>query len=317
MLRYSMPPTSPTNPAAAPKTSSGQDELEQSLKAREVEGALDLLFYRKLGLRLARFFAACRLTPDHVTMLGTLCGIAAGHLYFYRSLGVNCAGMLLQVTANLLDNVDGQLARLTNRQSETGKVIDGIGDYLVFLSVYLHLCLRQMATGGSGWVWLLATIAALCHVIQSAAAEFSRDAYVRFAKARGGQLQSSRSIRERARALRNLLLHLHANYAQTQERALPALARLRDAIATNFAAGIPDWFAQEYQSAHEGVPRRSRLLGTSTRMLALFIALFLRYPLGYFIFEITIMNAIFAWLVFREQRASSHLLQMIPKRAAH
>jgi phosphatidylglycerophosphate synthase len=288
---------------------SPRDEFAQSLKARDVEGPLDLLFYRPVGLRLARFFAACRLTPDHVTLLGTIAGVLAGHLYFYRALSLNVVGMVLHITANLLDNVDGQLARLTKRQSETGKVIDGIGDYLVFLSVYVHLSLRFVAGGGSQLIWSVALAAALCHGVQSAAAEFSRDAYARFASGRSMQLQSSRALRAR----KKLLMRLHAQYAATQERALPALALLRDHLPPT----LPDWFAQEYRATHSGVPRRSRLLGTNTRMLAIFAALLLRQPLWYFVFEIAILNVIFIWLRTRENSACRRLLEMISERGTH
>lgn len=43
------------------------------------------------------------------------------------------------VVWHILDGVDGQLARLTNRQSEFGKVIDGLADNVTFVSVYFGL----------------------------------------------------------------------------------------------------------------------------------------------------------------------------------
>src|SRR3954464_3882192 len=100
--------------------------LEASYKAREFEGILDLYFYRKVGFRLAQFFAWLRLTPSGVTMIGGVFGLAAGHLYYYRDLRLNLVGMFLHVCANALDNADGQLARLTNSQSRSGRVFDSV-----------------------------------------------------------------------------------------------------------------------------------------------------------------------------------------------
>ena len=77
--------------------------LEATYKAREVEGILDLYFYRKIGFWLARFFARLNLTPSAVTLMGGVFGVFAGHLYYYRDLRINVAGMLLHVVANALD----------------------------------------------------------------------------------------------------------------------------------------------------------------------------------------------------------------------
>lgn len=284
--------------------------IEQSYKARETEGVLDLLFYRRAGFKMAKHLAGRGWTPNQVTVCGAIVGIAAGHLYFYRALSINAAGMLLHVAANLLDNVDGQLARLTNQKGESGKVIDGIGDYVVFAGVYIHLSWRHVSSGGSPWVWLLAIAAAGCHAMQSGAAEFSRDAYARFACSRSTALQSAESLHRTA----GVFPRLHAGYTAMQERALPALAGLRDRALAAFPAVVPDWFASAYRVAHEGVARRARLLGTSTRMLTLFVALILRRPLVYFVVEVTILNVVFAWLVWRETAASARLTQLLNER---
>jgi hypothetical protein len=62
------------------------DVLETTYKAREVEGVLDLYFYRKIGYWLAQVFARLKITPTAVSLFGALCGMIAGHLYYYRNL---------------------------------------------------------------------------------------------------------------------------------------------------------------------------------------------------------------------------------------
>ena len=282
--------------------------VESTYKARDVEGALDLFFYRPLGFRLAHVFARASITPDQVTLIATVCGVAAGHLYYYDALWLNVAGMLLHVAANLFDNVDGQLARLTKRQSEQGRVVDGIGDNIVFISVYVHLCLRVIAGGGSASIWLLALAAGICHSFQSAAAEFCRDAYLRFATNRMTTLYRSRELRARARESRGgtKFLHLlHAGYVWQQEIELPALARLRDGVQH-----ISATFRDGYREAHQSLVRHARLLGTSTRMFILFVVLFLRHPSWYFIAELTVFNAIFLWLISRQNSLAARFARV-------
>ena len=94
---------------AAPK-------IESTFKAREVEGILDLHFYRPIGFRLAELFARLKMTPGAVSLLAGTFGVVAGHLYFYRDLSINVVGMVLHVCSNMLDNADGQLARLRSEE---------------------------------------------------------------------------------------------------------------------------------------------------------------------------------------------------------
>jgi cysteine desulfurase len=51
--------------------------IEASYKARDVEGFLDIHFYRKIGFQLALLFAKLKMTPSQVTFCGAVTGIAA------------------------------------------------------------------------------------------------------------------------------------------------------------------------------------------------------------------------------------------------
>src|SRR5438067_2672764 len=143
---------------------------EATYKARDVEGILDLYFYRKIGFWLAQFFARLNVRPAGVSLFGALCGVIAGHLYFYRNLGTNIIGMALHVFANALDNADGQLARLNQRESREGRVIDSVADHLILLSIYLYLALRCSLEGACRVVWRLAVSAGISHGLEGDAA---------------------------------------------------------------------------------------------------------------------------------------------------
>src|SRR4030095_2304501 len=103
--------------------------IAATYKAREVEGALDVYFYRPLGFRLAEFFAQLKVTPAGVSLLAGAFGGLFRHLFFLPTLGINIAGMVFHVCANVLDNADGQLARLTHQESRKGRIIDSVADH--------------------------------------------------------------------------------------------------------------------------------------------------------------------------------------------
>jgi hypothetical protein len=295
-----------------------RDAVEATYKSREIEGFLDLHFYRKVGFQLARFFAWAGFTPNGVTVLGTLIGIAAGHLYFYRDLATNIVGMCLHVFANAMDNADGQLARLTNRHSPSGRVLDGIGDNLIYASVYLHLCLRYLAEGGSHGIWLVALLAGLSHRLQSETAEFCRDAYLRFAVGKLGSLELSSDLRARYKAVtwsnhfsRKLLLKLHLSYVAEQERLCPGLARLEARARRTFAAGVPPAFRDRYRQLNRAMISFFFLFRTNTRMLLLFVLLFLAQPVWYFAVELTALNILLVVLALRQNSICRELEPLV------
>src|SRR6266478_6179970 len=230
--------------------------IEATYKAREVEGVLDLYFYRPIGFRLARLFAKLKMTPAAVTWLGGLLGVIAGHLYYYRDLRTNVIGMALHVCANALDNADGQLARLTHRENRDGRIIDSIADHLVFVSIYVHLTLRYLVEGSSSAICLLALAAGISHALQGAAADYYRSSYLYFATNRSRmELDSSSLLRSNFRRLtwhqepwHKFLLALYLNFTRQQEMLSPNLRKVREAGGQLFGGQIPIWLKSRYQS---------------------------------------------------------------------
>jgi len=278
-------------------------------KAREVEGLLDLYFYRPIGFRLAAFFAHLKLTPAAVTLLAGMCGVIAGHFYFYRDLRINVIGMVLHVCANALDNADGQLARLTHQESRKGRIIDSVADHLVFASIYLNLTLRYVFHGASPGIWLLALCAGISHALQGAAADYYRSAFLYFTSGARSALDSSsallsdyRKLNWRRRPWDKLLLVLYLNFTLQQEMLAPHLKKLRETTNAIFHGQIPGWLEQRYRDSAGQMLKWWRLLMTNTRMLVLFLLLLVGQPVYYFWFELIPLNVLFIWLIIRQEK---------------
>jgi hypothetical protein len=289
--------------------------IEGTYKAREVEGVLDLYFYRPIGFRLARLFAKLKMTPAAVTWLGGLLGVIAGHLYYYRDLRTNVIGMALHVCANALDNADGQLARLTHRENRDGRIIDSIADHLVFLSIYVHLTLRYLVAGSSPAICLLALAAGISHALQGAAADYYRSSYLYFVTDRAGTGSDSSSVlrsnyRElswRTKPWNKLLLALYLNFTRQQELLSPHLRRLRDTAGQLFHSEIPNWLRTRYRNFARPMFKWWSLLMTNTRMLVLFALLFIGQPIWYFWFELTLLNLLLVYLIVRQENMAKSL----------
>jgi len=292
--------------------------VDTTYKAREVEGIFDLYFYRPIGFRLAQLFARLSMKPAAVSFLSCVCGVIAGHLYFYRDLGINIAGMVLHVCSNALDNADGQLARMTRRESRKGRIIDSVADHLVFVSIYFHLALRCTRQGFSPAIWLLALTAGISHALQGAAADYYRSTYLYFATGARIELDSSSALRSEykkwtwgQRPWDKLLLALYLNFTRQQEMLAPHLKRLRDTTSELFHGQIPSWLEQRYRDSAGQSLKGWGLLMTNSRMLVLFALLFLGQPVYYFWFELIPLNLLFVYLLMRQQKMAQSLEHLI------
>jgi hypothetical protein len=292
-------------------------------KAREVEGLLDVYFYRPVGFRLAHFFAQLKINPAGVSLLAGICGVIAGHLYFYRDLGINIAGMVLHVCSNALDNADGQLARLTQQESRKGRIIDSVADHLVFASIYVHLTLRYALQGASPAVWFLALGAGISHALQGAAADYYRSTYLYLAGGARTEIDSSSGLRSdyrklnwRQQAWDKLLLWVYLNFTLQQEILAPQLKQLRKTVSAVFHGQIPGWLQQQYRDAAGRMLKPWRLLMTNGRMLVLFLLLLIGQPVYYFWFELIPLNVLFAYLITRQEKMAESLEQLVVARSS-
>jgi phosphatidylglycerophosphate synthase len=293
--------------------------VEATYKTREVEGFADVYFYRKIGFWLAQRFAERNIRPATVTLLGGVLGIIAGHLYFYPFLAINLLGIALHIVSNAFDNADGQLARLTNQQSLSGRILDGVVDHVVWFGVYLHLALRQVAGGGSYWIWLLALAAAMSHGAQAAAADYCRSAFLYFVKGRSKtNLDSATSLQNeyreipwRGRFLEKTLFVIYARATRQQEKLLPELARLHERAEHEFPEEIPTWLQSRYRTTAQPVMKLCGWLMTNARMFLLFFLFVIAEPAWFFWIEITAFNALLTYVIFQQREISESMLDLI------
>ena len=290
--------------------------VEATYKAREVEAFVDRHFYRKIGFQLAQWFAQCNVSPAAVTLLGGAFGIVAGHLYYYRDLRLNLLGVGLHMVANAMDNADGQLARLLNRQSRAGRLLDGFVDYVIWLGIYLHLALRCAASGESALVWILAGLAVLSHGWQAMTADYCRNAYLYFVKGAAG-FDSARDLENEHRLIswrqtfEKLLLKLYLHLTRQQEVLVPGLKRLRERVARNFPEALPGWLPSRYRSLARSLPKLCSWLMSNARIFLLFCVFVIGEPAWFFWIEVTLFNALLIFVIFRQEQVSRLMIELV------
>lgn len=91
---------------------------------------------------VSNFFARLGITPNQITLISLLFGIASAALYAYKSPFP--AAILLLLSA-LFDFIDGGVARINNKKSKFGAAIDWIVDKYVDCLVLAGIAFSGMA----------------------------------------------------------------------------------------------------------------------------------------------------------------------------
>ncbi|MDR2765298.1 MAG: CDP-alcohol phosphatidyltransferase family protein [Tannerella sp.] len=284
-------------------------DIESTLKSMDTEEFIDLHFYRPVGYRWALFFNRLGVTPNTVTVISIVIGIAAGICFYFPGLKVNLFGMLLLVWANSYDSADGQLARMTGRKTPLGRILDGASGELWFIAIYAAISFRLMPLWGC-WIWLLAAVAGFCHSKQAAMADYYRNIHLRFLKGESGsELSDSAVLRENYRkrtwkrdGVLKPVEYFYLQYTVGQEAWAPHFRRMMGLLREKYRGDIPESFRAAFRLKSLPLMKYANMLSFNTRVMALFIALFIDIPWLYFVFELTVLNGMLVYLVFTHER---------------
>ncbi len=292
--------------------------IAASLKSRDTEEWIDLIFYRPLGYQWALFFRKVGLTPNAITVAAIVLGMVAGVLFYFEDLRLNVAGILLLIWANTYDSADGQLARMTGQSSEMGRILDGVCGDLWFITIYVAICLRLTPTWSYG-IWIVAAAAGYFHSRQAAMADYYRNVHLFFIKGKAGsELDRSKEIRKQFSGLswkgqftQKLFLWFYGNYTASQEKTSPCFQQLYRYLCDTYGEEAPAQVGRLFRVGSLPLMKFTNILSFNTRAIVLFFSLLVGLPWIYFIFELTVMNVLFYYMVQRHETFSNHLLLIL------
>ena len=283
--------------------------LESTLKSLDTEEFIDIHFYRPIGYRWALLFNKMGVSPNAVTIASIVIGVAAGICYYPTDLAINILGMLLLVWANSYDSADGQLARMTGKKTPLGRILDGAAGDIWFITIYAAICLRLTPQWGI-WIWVLAAITGFFHSKQAAMADYYRNVHLLFLKGKSGsELSYSPHLKEHYREMswrREFIYKLfetfYINYTVGQEQLSPQFQRLMNKIRTQYAGQAPESFRVAFREKSLPLMKYTNMLSFNTRVIALFISLLIDLPWVYFLFEMTVLNAMLVYMIYTHEQ---------------
>jgi hypothetical protein len=280
----------------------GQSGFAQGLafKSVEIEELTDVYFFRPLGSLIARAARALGFTPTGLTVVGTFIGIAGGVLLFDDHLGL--AAFALLILHSIVDSADGQLARMTGKVTEFGRVLDGLSGYATHAASYVAIGtgLVHRGAGLSAIVWML--LAGIATAVHAGMYDYHRNAYTAVvAEARVPQLSAGRMPAP--------ISWLFAFYLSVQRWLVGSHTEAETILAARAAGSrVSEGDQQRYREVFYPLVRGWNFLGDNTRFFAIGVLVCLHRIDLFFLFVLVPMNLAFVLLWFWQRRADRRFL---------
>ena len=110
---------------------------------------------RHLSYRLTPILLKTPATPNQITTISLLLGLACAACFTQGGWITGIVGGLLLVASYTFDNCDGEVARIKNMSSEFGAKLDDISDWVVDVSFFVALGYGTAQVNGQQfWLWL-------------------------------------------------------------------------------------------------------------------------------------------------------------------
>ncbi len=144
--------TEPTDPAFVERA------LFSSL-VKETEGFMSRHVERRLSLALSKRLVNTAVTPNQITLISVLIGLAGALMIAMGGRWWQTAGALLFLAHSILDGCDGEIARIKFTESRLGGIMDFWGDNVVHAAVFYATGHAWWTATGSPWPLVLAGLA--------------------------------------------------------------------------------------------------------------------------------------------------------------
>ena len=270
-------------------------EFRKSLKNPWAEELVDLVFYRPLAFLLVKLLFPFPITPNQISLLAMMCGIAGGLFFALGSSRYWVVGGLLYGLSNILDCCDGMVARLKKNGTLTGRIVDGMVDYSTSLAVYVGLGIGLSKAVFAGTVilpcnpWILILLAAASHAAHAVFSDKYRNGFLNLKKPEpiSAGTEQEQFVRELDR-LKQIKAHVFdRTLIKTYVWYLNLQAGKFDSSRLNKKPVRPQRFSAFNAALWN-------LIGPSTHISFLILSAFLFNPMLFFIFVIGLANF---WMV--------------------
>jgi len=205
----------------------GLPPFSQVLKSREVEDPVNLWVHRPLAYAFCWLIYRTPITPNQVTFLAILLGLAATVCWVIGTPALMIWGGALLWSSAIMDGADGILARAKNMQSAFGRALDGSADMIVGLGTLGACVYHLIQKGADGPMIAMAALAFLTTIWQFNLYDFYKELHMRQTRLdRGGESDTAEEAKVRRQSdevkhgpwYTKVSIAMYADYLDLQDR---------------------------------------------------------------------------------------------------
>lgn len=330
------------------------ENIQSTLKSNDTEEWLDTVWTRPIGYQWAKLFERLNVHPNTVTVWSMIIGCSAGYFFghgSYRTEGtyglvMNIIAVLLLAWANFYDSADGQLARMTGKKTQLGRILDGAAGDAWFTFIYSALAVRfaiyhewefdllgidhtdetlttKIIIGLAYWgVCWIAGVG--CHGRQCGLSDYYRNIHLFFIKGKAGseldnsvqQKQIYQDTPWKGNVLYKLFLITYINYTKSQEGQSPEFQKLLKALKEKYGSieNIPQDFKDRFRAKSLPLMKWANILTFNTRAIALYIACLVDFTWLYLLFELIVLTSLYFYMRHKHEAFSKAFREEIEKK---
>ena len=223
-------------------------------------------------------------------------------------------GILLLIFANILDCVDGQLARMTGIKSAIGRILDGVAGDIWFASIYIGFAYRLMLLYDTPWFFVLAVLSGLSHLIQANITDYYKTLHLFFiSKEKGSEFQSLQQIKAKHKEMKpginKFFYILYIGYSYLQVKATPNLQKMLGHLSRKYGEDIPESVRKDFRVRSSALMPYIDLLTFNGRTVVMFMIVLTGYVWAYFLYEIILLNIVLVFVVNRHEKICARFLK--------
>jgi phosphatidylglycerophosphate synthase len=284
-----------------------------SLKPLEVEEPVDVWIHRPLAHVVARACFPLGISPNAITLLSIVAGVAAGVALVWDRVLV---GGVLLFASVVLDCADGQLARMRGTSSAFGRMLDGTADLIttgVVVPATAFLIWRMFAT--PWWAGVTAVALSVVTIVTSSFHTTMYDHYKNvFLHMTGPTADSDDYEAARARydadrrtsgLLSRLCYPIYLFYLKSQRDYVLRFDPYTSARLTLYPAYDPERGAVYREVAGPVMRVWKSVFGFGTLMFGLAVFDMVRHPEIYLLLRLVLFNLVFYGYLRPAQRRAS------------
>ena len=255
--------------------------------------------------------AEIRRNIENKVSLGRFCD--PDELFYHDNLTYNICGILLLVFANILDCVDGQLARLTGIKSAIGRILDGFAGDIWFASIYIGFALRLSHDYGTDWFFALAVLSGLSHLVQANITDYYKTLHLYFiSKDKGSEFQSLEQVeakhKEMKYGINKFFYFLYRWYTMLQVKATPTLQSMLQNLHAKYGDNIPENIRVDFRKQSRHLMRYIDLLTFNGRTMVMFVIVLTGQVWAYYLYEIIVLNIVLAIVMRKHEKMCASFL---------